>query len=470
VKPKILLVDNEESILKQMRSALEGNYHVLTAQNESQATAIFQSEKPQVTVLDLSLNHDTPTDLAGLRLLQQIVEQEPSAGVIIATGNNDETNALEAIRWGAFDYYSKPIVLEELKVIIKRAFHICQLRQRLRDTHCVSEQTFYGLVGSSKAMQEVHRFIEQVALSDISILISGESGTGKELVAQAIHQRSLRKDNPFIAVNCGAIPEMLLESELFGHEKGAFTGAHAQKKGKFELAHTGTLFLDEIGELAPSPQIKLLRFLQDRNIERIGGTQKIHLDVRIIAATNRNLKRDVENHAFREDLYYRLKVVPITIPPLRDRRDDILPLAQHFLKKYCRRQGKPTIQLSQEAERRLLSYPWPGNVRELENLLHRSVVLTSGPTLTTQDLGFSVDEGRTNTNLKHAKKALEIEYVRAALTRNRGVVSRAARELGVSRANLYELMARYNIDIGAIKASASPAWRSLDVIKHQQEM
>jgi two-component system NtrC family response regulator len=263
---------------------------------------------------------------------------------------------------------------------------------------------------------------------------------------------------------------MLLESELFGHEKGAFTGAHAQKKGKFELAHTGTLFLDEIGELAPSPQIKLLRFLQDRNIERIGGTQKIHLDVRIIAATNRNLKRDVENHAFREDLYYRLKVVPITIPPLRDRRDDILPLAQHFLKKYCRRQGKPTIQLSQEAERRLLSYPWPGNVRELENLLHRSVVLTSGPTLTTQDLGFSVDEGRTNTNLKHAKKALEIEYVRAALTRNRGVVSRAARELGVSRANLYELMARYNIDIGAIKASSSPAWRSLDVIKHQQEM
>ncbi|MGH7831041.1 MAG: PEP-CTERM-box response regulator transcription factor [Candidatus Binatia bacterium] len=470
MKPKILFVDDEENILKEMSSTLEDSYHVFTARNESQATAIIQSEKPQVIIVDLSLNSDKPTDLGGLRLLQQINEQESSAQVIIATGNHDETNALEAVRLGAFDYYSKPIALEELKVIIKRAFHISQLRQRLQDNPVVTERTFYGLVGSSKAIQEVYRFIEQIALSDISVLISGESGTGKELVAQAIHQRSLRKDNPFIAVNCGAIPETLLESELFGHEKGAFTGAYAQKKGKFELAHAGTLFLDEIGELAPPLQIKLLRFLQDQNVERIGGTQKIQLDVRIIAATNRNLKRDVENHVFREDLYYRLKVVPITIPPLRERRDDIVPLAQHFLRKYCRQQGKPSIQLSQEAERRLLSYFWPGNVRELENLLHRAVVLASGPTLTTQDLGFAVDDGRSNTNLKHAKKALEIQYVRAALTRNRGVVSRAARDLGVSRANLYELMARYNINAGEIKASAAPPWRPQDVIKNPQEL
>jgi two-component system NtrC family response regulator len=283
------------------------------------------------------------------------------------------------------------------------------------------------------------------------VLISGESGTGKEVVAHAIHQQSPRKNCPFVVVNCGAIPDNLLESELFGHEKGAFTGAHAQKLGKFELSHTGTLFLDEIGELAPNLQVKLLRFLQDRRIERVGGTQSIELDVRILAATNRDLKKDMENHVFREDLYYRLKVVPLDIPPLRKRKQDIIPLAQYFLQKFCREHRKPPISLSPEAEGALLMHPWPGNVRELENLISRAVVLCPHAAIRPGDLGFALDHIPTDVNLKFAKQSIEMDFVKTALERNRGIVSRAARELGISRVNLYELVDRYKIQIQDFK-------------------
>jgi two-component system, NtrC family, response regulator len=307
------------------------------------------------------------------------------------------------------------------------------------------------MVGTSKSMKDIFRFIERVAVSDISVLICGESGTGKEMVAHAIHLQSQRKNNPFVVVNCGAIPENLLESELFGHEKGSFTGAHAQKRGKFELAHTGTLFLDEIGELAPPLQVKLLRFLQDRKIERVGGTQPIDIDVRIIAATNRDLKKDMENHVFREDLYYRLKVVPLDMPPLRERKEDIIPLAQHFLKKFSKEHRKPPVTLSPEAEGALLMHPWPGNVRELENLISRSVVLSPRSVLKPSDLGFALDQIPTDVNLKFAKKAIEMDFVKKALSRNGGIVSRAARELGISRVNLYELIEKYNIRLQEFK-------------------
>jgi len=271
------------------------------------------------------------------------------------------------------------------------------------------------------------------------------------MVAHAIHLQSQRKNNPFVVVNCGAIPENLLESELFGHEKGSFTGAHAQKRGKFELAHTGTVFLDEIGELAPPLQVKLLRFLQDRKIERVGGTQPIDIDARIIAATNRDLKKDMENHVFREDLYYRLKVVPLEMPPLRDRKEDIIPLAQHFLKQFSREHRKPPVTLSPEAEGALLMHPWPGNVRELENLISRSVVLSPRTVLKPSDLGFALDQIPTDVNLKFAKKAIEMDFVKKALSRNGGIVSRAARELGISRVNLYELIEKYNIRLQEFK-------------------
>jgi two-component system, NtrC family, response regulator len=445
VKPKILLVDREENILKQMRWALEPDYEVFTISDEGEAMSTFEKEKPAVVTLDLSLNPHNPADLGGMRLLEQILSQEPSTRAIVVTGNDDEKNALRAVRLGACDYYAKPIRVEELKIMIRRAFHIHRLQQKVQQNDHSFTDGFHSMVGPSKSMKGIFRFIERVAVSDISVLICGESGTGKEMVAHAIHLQSQRKNNPFVVINCGAIPENLLESELFGHEKGAFTGAHAQKRGKFELAHTGTVFLDEIGELAPPLQVKLLRFLQDRKIERVGGTQPIDIDVRIIAATNRDLKKDMENHVFREDLYYRLKVVPLDMPPLRDRKEDIIPLAQHFLKKFCREHRKIPVTLSPEAEGALLMHPWPGNVRELENLISRSVVLSPRSVLKPSDLGFAFDQIPTDVNLKFAKKAIEMEFVKKALSRNGGIVSRAARELGISRVNLYELIERYNI-------------------------
>jgi two-component system, NtrC family, response regulator len=452
VKPKILLVDDEENILKQMRWALEPDYDVLTISDEGEAMSSFEKERPAVVTLDLSLNPHNPADLGGMRLLEQILSQEPSTRAIVVTGNDDEKNALRAVRLGAFDYYAKPIRLEELKVIIRRAFHIHQLQQKVQQNDSTfADGGFHRMVGTSKGMKDIFRFIERVAVSDISVLICGESGTGKEMVAHAIHLQSQRKNNPFVVVNCGAIPENLLESELFGHEKGSFTGAHAQKRGKFELAHTGTLFLDEIGELAAPLQVKLLRFLQDRKIERVGGTQPIDIDVRIIAATNRDLKKDMENHVFREDLYYRLKVVPLDMPPLRERKEDIIPLAQHFLKKFSKEHRKPPVTLSPEAEGALLMHPWPGNVRELENLISRSVVLSPRSVLKPSDLGFALDQIPTDVNLKFAKKAIEMDFVKKALSRNGGIVSRAARELGISRVNLYELIEKYNIRLQEFK-------------------
>jgi two-component system NtrC family response regulator len=451
VKPKILCVDDEENILKQMRWALEADYDVFTTSVEGEAMSIFEKEKPPVVTLDLSLNPHNSADLGGMRLLEQILFQDPSTRAIVVTGNNDDKNALRAVRLGAFDYYAKPVRLDEMKVMIQRAVNIHQLQQRVNRDEQAIANGFHGMVGMSKVMKDIFRFIERVAVSDISVLICGESGTGKEVVAQAIHLQSQRNKNPFVVVNCGAIPENLLESELFGHEKGAFTGAHVQKRGKFELAHTGTLFLDEIGELAPPLQVKLLRFLQDRKIERVGGTLPMEVDVRIIAATNRDLKKDMENHVFREDLYYRLKVVPLDMPPLRDRKDDIIPLAKHFLIRFCKEHRKAPMTLSTEAEGALLMHPWPGNVRELENLISRSVVLSSRTVLKPSDLGFALDQIPTDVNLKFAKKAIEMDFVKKALSRNYGVVSRAARELGISRVNLYELIEKYNLRLQEFK-------------------
>jgi two-component system NtrC family response regulator len=445
VKPKILLVDDDENVLTQMRWALAQDYDVFTSSEEGDAMSTFEKVKPAVATLDLSLNPHNPADLGGMRLLEQILAQEPSVRAIVVTGNDDEQNALCAVRLGAFDYYAKPVRLEELKVMISRAFHIHQLHQKVHENDQPFDDVFHHMVAKSKSMKNIFRFIERVAVSDISVLICGESGTGKEMIANAIHLQSQRKNNPFVVVNCGAIPENLLESELFGHEKGSFTGAHAQKRGKFELAHTGTIFLDEIGELAPPLQVKLLRFLQDRKIERVGGTQPIDIDARIVAATNRDLKKDMENHLFREDLYYRLKVVPLEMPPLRDRKEDIIPLARHFLGRFCREHRKPPLTLSPEAESALLMHPWPGNVRELENLISRSVVLSPRSVLKPSDLGFAVDQILTDVNLKVAKKAIEMDFVKKALSRNGGIVSRAARDLGISRVNLYELIEKYNI-------------------------
>ena len=444
MKPKILVVDDDAGILKQMRWALDLEYDVLTSSDEVEARRLFASARPPVVTLDLSLNQD-PNDLAGMRLLEQFLGQSRSTRVIVVTGYNDDSSALEAVRLGAFDFYSKPIRLEELKVMIQRAFHIHDLQQRLQEIGLNEEAGFHSLIGKSKAFREITRRIEHIAASDSPVLVSGENGTGKNLVARAIHSQSQRRNHPFIVVNCSAMPEDVMDSELFGHEKGAFAGAYEHKPGKIELADRGTLFLDQIGELAPSLQLKLLRFLEEREILRIGGVERFAVDVRVIAATNRDLEESVNNPVFCKDLYYRLKALPLDLPSLRERKEDILPLAQHLVRRLCREQHKPPLTLSPEAESALLMYAWPGNIRELENLISRAVVLSRHPILKPNDLGFPVNDLSTNVNLKSAKRAIEADFIKKALLKNDGVISRAARDLGISRVNLYELMDRYNI-------------------------
>ena len=451
MKPKLLLVDDEEYILRQMRWSMEANYEIFTAANEAVAIKLFEREHPSVVTLDLSLNRLRSDDLGGLRLLERFLTSDPATRAIIITGNNEDSIAIRAMRLGACDFYAKPVQLDEIKVIVQRAFHLYRLQKKIRMHDPDAADGFDGIVGRSKPMKDLFRFIQKIAGSDIPILISGETGTGKEVIANAIHRNSPRKNNPFVVVACGAIPENLLESELFGWEKGAFARAHAPKKGKLEAAHNGTLLLDDIGQLAKPLQVKLLRVLQDHRVERLGGTKTVEVDIRIIASTNRDLQRDMKNHRFREDLYYRLNGMRLDLPPLRDRKDDIVPLAQHFLRKSSWEHGKPSMSLSADAESALLIHPWPGNVRELETLIGRAVMLSPRSVLKPSDLGLSFDTIPTEVNLKFAKQAIEIDFVKKALARNRGVVSRAARDLGISRVNLYELMDKYAIQVKHFK-------------------
>jgi two-component system NtrC family response regulator len=448
-------MDDEGHTLKEMRNALEPEYEVCTTTNESEALTFFRQEKPPVVALSLSVKPRSPSELDGIGLVEEILSLEPSTRVIVVTDSNEDNTTLRAVRLGAFDCYSKPVRLNEIMITIQRALHMHRLQEHLLNQY-VSEAGFESIISASKSMRDCLSAIERVALSNVPVLICGESGTGKELVAHAIHQQSRRKANPFVVVNCGAIPEYLLESELFGHEIGAFAGAHAQKRGKFELAHTGTLFLDEIGEFAPGLQAKLLRFLQGRRIDRVGGTQPIEIDVRLIVATNRNLKEEMEKGAFRKDLYYRLNVLSVNLPPLRERKQDIIPLAQYFLAKFCLEHRKAPMTLSPQAEGVLLRHTWPGNVRELENLIRRAVVLSSRAVLKATDLGLTINESASDVNLKFAKRAIEMDFVRKALSRNNGIVSRAARELGISRVNLYELIGKYNIPVQEFKINRKP--------------
>ncbi len=451
MKPKLLLVDDEEYILQQMRWSMEADYEILTASNEAAAIQLFEREHPSVVTLDLSLNRFKADDLSGLRLLERFLTSEPATRTIVITGNNEDINAIRAMRLGACDFYAKPVRLDEIKIMIQRAFHLYQLQKKIHMQDPGAADAFDGIMGRSKPMRDVFRFLPKIAGSDIPVLICGETGTGKKTIANAIHRHSPRKNNPFVVVDCGAIPENLLESHLFAQEKGAFTRSRAQEKGKSEAAHTGTLLLDDIGQLAKPLQVKLLRFLQDHHVERMSGTQPVEVDLRIIAATNRDLQRDLKNHRFREDLYYRLNGMRLDLPPLRDRKDDIVPLAQYFLRKSCREYGKPPMSLSADAENDLIMHPWPGNVRELEQLIGRAVMLSARSVLKPSDLGLAFDTIPTEINLKFAKQAIEIDFVKKALTRNRGIVSRAARDLGISRVNLYELIDKYAIQVKHFK-------------------
>lgn len=452
---QILIVDDFDDIRKQLKWGLGKEYSVLLAANGQEALTLFRKHKPLVVTLDLGLPPDEEGTDEGFRCLKEMLAIAPATKIIVITGNEGRENALKAVQMGAYDYYPKPVDLEELKVIIRRAFHLQMIEAENRRLYrtLVDKTGENGIIGQCPSMLQVFSTMRKVAQSDVSVLISGESGTGKELVAQAIHSMSLRKNAPFIAINCGAIPDTLLESELFGHEKGSFTGAHARVLGKVEYANKGTLFLDEIGEIPGPLQVKLLRFLQERAVQRVGGRENIPVDVRIVAATNIDIQKAMEEGRFREDLYYRIGVVSIELPPLRSRGDDILLLANLFLRKFSENFNKKVQGYSPAAERCILAYSWPGNVRELENKVQRAVLMAAGNQIEPEDLALSgspvphrpVPEIGEHCTLKDARDALERDMILTAVRTQEGNIAKAADVLGISRPTLYDLMKKHGI-------------------------
>jgi two-component system NtrC family response regulator len=383
-----------------------------------------------------------------MAILRETLQVNPTAKVIVVTGNSDRSKAVAAIESGAYDFIEKPVQLEVLKVVLQRAAYLSNLEQESSSLlERAGQHEFEGILGSSAGIQDVFRMIRRVGPSDVPVLITGESGTGKELVARAIHRQSARKGEPFVAINCGAIPETLLESELFGYEKGAFTGATQQRKGRIEGAQSGTLFLDEIGDIPLGLQVKLLRFLQDHAIQRLGAKETIAVDARILAATNVNLQKAISEGRFREDLYYRLCVVTIAVPALSERGSDITLLARTFLTKFAEEQKKPLKGFTPQAVEALMAHNWPGNVRELENRIKRAVVMAEGKYVTPMNLELidpsSVEED--TSTLRASRDSREKDLVRVALEKAEWNVSRAAVDLGISRPTLYQLLARYGL-------------------------
>jgi two-component system NtrC family response regulator len=447
MKPKLLIVDDDEDIRTQMKWALMNDYELLQAGARAETLAVFKAERPTVTLLDLGLPPRPNEPDEGLAVLSELFAVDPLTKVIIVSGQGDKENALRAVGAGAYDFLCKPVDMDELRLVLQRCFYLADLEQQYRAMQqSGGADTFEGMLGASPQMQAVFAFIRKVASSNAPVLILGESGTGKEMVAQAIHRRSTQKSGQFIAINCNAIPENLLESELFGHEKGAFTGAHALRKGLIESAASGTLFLDEIGELPASIQVKLLRFLQEKRFQRVGGRQEIQSDARVVAATNVNLKDSVANGKFREDLYFRLAVVVVNLPPLRERGDDIGLAATEFLHRYGVENGKPSLSFAPDAVRAINLYRWPGNIRELQNRVQRAVIMADGKRITVKDLELADGISPLPVlTLKEAREGVERDLIQDALKRHMGRISSAAIELGISRPTLYELMEKLGI-------------------------
>jgi len=446
MKPKVLIVDDDEEIRSQMKWALLQDYDVLLAEDRPSAIAAFRESRPQVVVLDLGLPPSPGAPEEGMAALAELLTLDNLIKVVIATGQAEKDNALRAIGQGAYDFMCKPIQMEELKAILNRGFHVAQLEREYREMQQRwSTDTFEGMLGSSPPMQEVFTAIRKVATTDAPVLILGESGTGKEMAALAIHRRSARKDRPFVAINCGAIPETLLESELFGHEKGAFTGAHVQRQGRVEAASGGTLFLDEIGELPAALQVKILRFLQEQYIERVGGRSKIQVDTRVVAATNVDLKKAMGEGKFREDLFYRLAVVTIRLPSLRERSGDVPLLAKSFLRKFAVQNSRAVEDFNSKSLRALQQHFWPGNVRELENRVKRAVIMAESRHVTPADLELTDGAEGNFRTLKEARETVERELIQQALQRHGGKISRAAEDLGISRPTFYELMEKLGL-------------------------
>ena len=445
--PTLLLVDDDPEIRDQMKWALASDYELLEASDRPSALSIVRQAMAQIILLDLGLPPDTDGASEGLAVLSETLQIDPLAKVIVLTGNSDRSKAIAAIESGAYDFIEKPVQLDVLRVVLQRANYLSNLeREKLALQKQSGENQLEGLVGDSPQLENVVRMVRRVGPLDVPVLITGESGTGKELVARAIHGQSPRSSGAFVAINCGAIPETLLESELFGYEKGAFTGAVQQRKGRIESAQGGTLFLDEIGDIPLGLQVKLLRFLQDHKIQRLGGKEAITVDARILAATNIDLQKAISEGRFRDDLYFRLCVVNIAIPPLRERGPDVILLARTFLLRFSGELKKPIKGFTSQAVEAVTSHSWPGNVRELENRVKRAVVMAEGGYVTPENLELqdTVSPG-DGTTLKASRDYRERELVRLAIEKADGNVTRAASYLGVSRPTLYQLLARYGL-------------------------
>jgi len=447
MKPTLLIVDDDEDIRTQMKWALGGDYEVLLAEDRVTALKTVEAGSPAITILDLGLPPRPNEPDEGLAVLSGILAQDRTAKVIIISGQAEKENALRAVGAGAYDFLCKPVEMDELRLLLRRCFYVAGLEKEYQEMQRnLQSEVFEGMLGTSPQIRELFAFIRKVAATSAPVLLLGESGTGKEMAALAIHRRSLRKEGPFIAINCNAIPENLLESELFGHEKGAFTDAHMQRQGLIESAGGGTLFLDEIGELPLPIQVKLLRFLQEQRFQRVGGRQELQVDTRIIAATNADLKQSIQHGKFREDLYFRLAVVILHLPPLRERGDDVGILAREFLQQFAAQNGKTNLTFAPETIRAINRHPWPGNVRELQNRIQRAVIMAEGKRISLADLDLSNSaETIPAATLKEARESIERAMVQQALKRHMGRISSAAVELGISRPTLYELMEKLGI-------------------------
>ncbi|HXH81546.1 MAG TPA: PEP-CTERM-box response regulator transcription factor [Candidatus Tectomicrobia bacterium] len=452
-KPKLLIVEDDEAIRLQLKYALREGFDLAFAEDGPGALKALAEHRPPVVTLDLGLPPSPDTAEEGLRTLEAILEAAPGTKVVVMTGNADRANALRAVSLGAFDYHLKPVELEAVKVVLQRAAHLHQLEREAEKATQAAESSlqFQDILGSTPRMKEIFNAVSRVARTDATVLVQGESGTGKELIARAIHARSGRRSHPFVPINCGAIPETLLESELFGHEKGAYTGAHVQRKGKIEVAEGGTLFLDEIAEMSLLLQVKLLRFLQEREIERVGGREPIKVDVRIIAATNKDLQAEIRAGRFREDLYYRLSVVTIKVPPLRERGEDIVLLANTFLRRSAQ-QHRRKVRFSAAALEAIARYPWPGNIRELENTVQRAVIMTPGRLIEPADLGIPFQDQTSVPSLREARSQREREILVEALIKTKGNISHAAANLGISRPTFHGLLDKHQINARDFKA------------------
>ena len=448
---KILIVDDELSVRDSFRMIFKKEYLVVMAGNAAEASEKIQKEEPDLIFLDIVM-----PEKDGMEMLKEIRQNQPLTPVVMLTATKTVKTAVEAMKLGAYDYITKPFDVEELRLVAQKALesHDLKIANRRLQEEVEERYRFDNIIGKSKEMREIYSTIRQIAEKNSTVLIHGESGTGKELVARAIHYNSLRKDKPFIAVNCAAIPETLIESELFGHEKGAFTDAQSRRIGHFEMAHQGTLFLDEVSELSLPTQAKILRSLQEREFVRVGGTKTISVDVRLVSATNKNLEELMARGNFRSDLYYRINVVPMTIPPLRKRKEDILLLAKHFLDKHA---GPEKKKISPEAMDILVAYDWPGNVRELENIIERIVVLTNVDTIGPHELPPTLKNNSRVELIKHevlegrisfedAERDFEKDIILEALKKSNYVQTKTADLLGISRRILKYKMDKYGIE------------------------